>query len=125
MSCLHLFELNCDLRNSRMAATTMHGAIGSIQAHRGYVNASSQNGMGNYSVKMVSKGFGIDMRLLGRSNCCSRSWKLGVVHASTPSVADPVQAPSSNTSSGSQKKSSNLLLLLNVISSVEFIMDAD
>lgn len=95
-----------------MAATTMHSAVGSIQTHRDYISSSSQNGMGNFSVKMVSKGFGIDMRLLGRGNCCSRSWKLGVVHASTSSVADPVQAPSNSNTSDSQKKSNETALIL-------------
>lgn len=94
-----------------MAATTMHSAVGSIQAHKGYISLRSQNGMGNFLVKMVSKGFGIDMSLLGRGKCCSRSWKLGVVHASTSSVFDPVLAPSNGSMSYSQKKSSNLLIL--------------
>ena len=95
-----------------MAATIMRSAVGSIQTHRGHVSSSSQNGTGNFSVKMVSKGFGIDMRLLGRGSC-SRSSKLGVIHASTStsSFADPVQAPSKSSASNSQKKSSNLLIL--------------
>lgn len=96
-----------------MASTAMHSAVGSIQTHRGYMNSSSPNGMGNFSVKMVSKGFGIDMRLLGRGNCCSRSWKLGVVHASMSSVADPIQAPSNSNTSSSQKKPSNLFTFSN------------
>ncbi|XP_020255667.1 uncharacterized protein LOC109832677 isoform X1 [Asparagus officinalis] len=96
----------------RMAATTMHSAIGSVQAHRAQISSSSQNGMGSFSVKMVSKCFGIDMRLLGRGNYCSRGLKLGGVHASTSSIADSVQAPSNSKTTDSQKKSNETALIL-------------
>lgn len=94
-----------------MTSTSLHGAIGSIQNHRG-LSSNSQNGIGNFSVKLVSKGFGIDTRLFERGNSCSRNCKLGVVHASTTSVAYSVQVPLDSSTSDSQKKSNETALIL-------------
>ncbi|KAG1342395.1 2,3-bisphosphoglycerate-dependent phosphoglycerate mutase-like [Cocos nucifera] len=98
----------------RMAATTFHQAIGSIHAHGCDSSFGSQHGIRNLSVNMVSRGFGVDVRLVARGNCCSGSWKLSVTHASNShsSVADPVQIPSKNNSSDSKKKPHETALIL-------------
>ncbi|XP_073105617.1 2,3-bisphosphoglycerate-dependent phosphoglycerate mutase 2-like [Elaeis guineensis] len=95
-----------------MAATTSHQAIGSVRECHGIFG--SRDGIKNLSVKMISKGFGVDVRLITRGNCCPKSWKLGVIHASSShsSVVDPVQIPSKNNSSNSKKKSDETALIL-------------
>ncbi|KAJ6801225.1 uncharacterized protein M6B38_198855 [Iris pallida] len=98
-----------------MAATTLHHTIGSLHSHRSRISSGFQNGVGNFSVTMVTKGFGIDSRLIGRESYCSGRWKLGVVHASSSqsSVADPVQLPyKNNNTCGSRKKSDETALIL-------------
>lgn len=88
-----------------MAATTSYQAIGPVRECRSSFGA--QNGIRNLSVKMVSKGFGVDVRLITRGNCRPESWKLGVIHGSGShsSVVDPEQMLSKNNSSNSKKKS--------------------
>lgn len=91
-----------------MAASTFQHALGTVKFLGWDSSPGSQNGISTFSVKMVSKDFGLDMRLLKRGNCSSGSCKLRMVHAlaSHSSVADPVQAPSNQNSSDSQKKTS-------------------
>ncbi|XP_072980943.1 2,3-bisphosphoglycerate-dependent phosphoglycerate mutase 1-like [Typha angustifolia] len=97
-----------------MAATTFHHALGSIQSHVCYSNSEFQSGRGILSVKMISTGVGVDMRLITRGSRCSGSWKLGAIRASSShsSVADPVQLPSNGNSSDSRKKSNETALIL-------------
>ncbi|KAF8411494.1 hypothetical protein HHK36_004046 [Tetracentron sinense] len=96
-----------------MAAATFHQAIGTIQAN-GCCNASdSQKGFGSFSLRLGSKGFGIDLKMLRRGSCSSSGWKLGVIKASTSHtyVVDPVLSPSNNTND-SRKKSKEAALIL-------------
>ncbi|XP_008808185.2 2,3-bisphosphoglycerate-dependent phosphoglycerate mutase 2-like [Phoenix dactylifera] len=97
-----------------MAVTTFHQATGSIHTHGCRSSFGFQNGIRNYSVNMVSKGFGVDARLIARGNCCSGSCRLSVTRASSShsSVADPVQIPSKNNSSDSKKKPHETALIL-------------
>ncbi|XP_039126402.1 2,3-bisphosphoglycerate-dependent phosphoglycerate mutase 2 [Dioscorea cayenensis subsp. rotundata] len=97
-----------------MAASTFQHALGTVKFLGWDSSPGSQNGISTFSVKMVSKDFGLDMRLLKRGNCSSGSCKLRMVHAlaSHSSVADPVQAPSNQNSSDSQKKTNETALIL-------------
>ncbi|CAL9110833.1 unnamed protein product [Musa textilis] len=100
--------------NDLMASTACYHALGSIQG-QGYDGKTGlRSRLGSFPVKTVSKGVNVEMRLLTRGNCYPRNWKLCVVRASSShsSVADPVQIPSNNNSSDSQKKSSEASLIL-------------
>ncbi|PKA50747.1 2,3-bisphosphoglycerate-dependent phosphoglycerate mutase [Apostasia shenzhenica] len=97
-----------------MEAITFYPAICSIHTHRNQTGSTIlQRGFGA-PVRVVFKGFGVDIRVLGRESCRSDSWKLGVSHASSSHclIADPGSLPCSKDFTESYKKSDEVTLVL-------------
>lgn len=90
------------------SAACLHAAS-SIQA-QGFKGSSTglPNKVGVLPLRMVLKGFSLDMPLLARRGKFPPRLNLHVVRAlsSQSSIADPIEVPSNSNSADSQKKSS-------------------
>lgn len=97
-----------------MAAAAFHQAIGSLQSPRHCDNSNLHHGLGNVSIKLISKDFKIDFRLLGRGSCSFTGKNVSGIKASSAntSVFNPVSSPSNNTTSDSLKKLNEAALIL-------------
>ncbi|KAM7514599.1 hypothetical protein LguiA_004182 [Lonicera macranthoides] len=96
-----------------MAATAFHQAIGTLQS-RGYLYNEINHDCGNASVKLISKGFDVDVRLLRSGSYCSRKRSFSLIKASSSqtTVFNPVSTPSNSTANDSRKKSNEAALIL-------------
>ncbi|KAK9270233.1 hypothetical protein L1049_025810 [Liquidambar formosana] len=97
-----------------MAAIAFHQAVGTLQS-QGYLhNAGFRQEYGNVSVKLISKGFKVDIGLVRRGSYDSGERNFGVIQASTSqsTVFDPVSSPSNNHTNNSRKKSNEAALIL-------------
>ncbi|KAI3672409.1 hypothetical protein L6452_38497 [Arctium lappa] len=97
-----------------MAATAFTGSIGTNQS-RGYVgNSALHQEYGNSSLRLTSKGFKVDLGLLGKERHCSRKRGFCLIQASSSQipVSDQVSTPLNNTKVDSPKKSSEAALIL-------------
>lgn len=92
---------------SRMAATAFHQAIGTLQS-RGYLSNEINHECGNASVKLISKGFNMDVGLLRSGSYCTRKRSFSLIKASSAqtTVFNPISTPSNSTANDSRKKSS-------------------
>ncbi|XP_042407984.1 2,3-bisphosphoglycerate-dependent phosphoglycerate mutase 1-like [Zingiber officinale] len=90
-------------------------AASSIQA-QGFKGSltGSPNKIGVFPLRMVLKGFSLDVPLPERKGNCPRSLNLHVVRSSSSqsSIADPIELPSNSNSADSQKKSTEASLIL-------------
>jgi hypothetical protein len=102
-----------DILIFRMAASAFHQAFGTLQSH-GYLNNSGiRHELGDNSLRLISKGFKVEIGLSRRGCYPSDQRKFGVVQASASqtSVFEPVSSPSKSNTSSSQKKSSKHIIL--------------
>lgn len=94
-----------------MAAATFHQATGMTQSHGEIKVLGRHPEIRNHSMKLILKGFKVELGLSKRE--CNRSGmrNFGAIQASASqsSVADPVLAPSNENNSEPRKKSSKLL----------------
>ncbi|KAG5544354.1 hypothetical protein RHGRI_016940 [Rhododendron griersonianum] len=92
-----------------MAATALHQAIGTLYSHGCFHQEH-----GTASLRLVSNGFRVDIRLLRSESYQSRKRNLVVSQASTSqtSVSNPVSSPSKNATTESRKKSNEAALIL-------------
>lgn len=97
-----------------MAAVASHQAIGALHPHGYLSNSGSRHEYGNTSVKLVSKGFKVDVGLFRCASFNSSERSFGAIQASTShtTVFDPVASPSNNSTNDSRKKSSEAALIL-------------
>ncbi|KAF9610310.1 hypothetical protein IFM89_021980 [Coptis chinensis] len=95
-----------------MATAACHQTFGTIQPHGCCDGSDLRKGLGNWSVKLVPRGFKAEVNSL--RGVYSSGWKLNVIHASSSntSVADPVLSPKSNNASDSKTKTSEAALIL-------------
>ncbi|GLT37231.1 hypothetical protein SLA2020_115630 [Shorea laevis] len=96
-----------------MATAVFHQTAGTLQS-RQLINISGVSDLGNFSVRLVPRGFKVDIRLSKRGNYGSVERKFGVIQASTSStpVFDPVSSPSNASTHESRKKSNEAALIL-------------
>ncbi|CAI9116345.1 OLC1v1017466C3 [Oldenlandia corymbosa var. corymbosa] len=97
-----------------MATAVFQQALGTLQSHGCFGSSGFPPESSNSSLKLISKGFKVDVAFIKSGNHCFRNKSFSVIHASTSqaTVFDPVSAPSSNTTSDSKKKSSEAALIL-------------
>jgi 2,3-bisphosphoglycerate-dependent phosphoglycerate mutase len=98
-----------------MATFAVNQAIGTLQLH-GLLNGSGNHQeLGNYSVKLISKGLNVvDFGLSKRGSLNIGHRRFGVVQAtvSQTSVFNPVLSPSNNSTSDTMKSSNEAALIL-------------
>ncbi|KAK2984675.1 hypothetical protein RJ640_006658 [Escallonia rubra] len=99
-----------------MATTALNQAIGTLQSHGCFSNSGSHRDSLNASVRLISKGFKVEVGLLRRESYCSRKRSFSLVQASSSqtTVFDAVSSPSKSTSTtkDSPKKSNEAALIL-------------
>lgn len=97
-----------------MATTVFQQALGTLQSHSYLSSSGFHQGCGSASVKLISKGFKVDIALMRRGNYCSKKRSFSLVQASTSqtTVFDPVSSQSHKTTNDSKKKSSEAALIL-------------
>lgn len=90
-------------------------SVGTLQSCRNNGNSGLCPDYGHVSFRSVSKGFKVDVGLLRGGSFCSRKRSSCVIQASASqaTVADEASAPSSATTSDSNKKTSMIVHLLN------------
>jgi len=64
-----------------MATAVFHQALGAAQSHQHLQNSGSHYELVNASVKLISKGFKVDIGLPRRGSCSSCKRKFGVLQA--------------------------------------------
>ncbi|XP_062145706.1 2,3-bisphosphoglycerate-dependent phosphoglycerate mutase 1 [Alnus glutinosa] len=97
-----------------MATSAFHQALGTLHSH-GYLNNSGlRHELGDNSLRLISKGFKVEIGLSRRGCYPSDQRKFGVFQASASqtSVFEPVSSPSKSNTSSSQKKSNEVALIL-------------
>lgn len=96
-----------------MAAAVFHQAIGTSQSLGPINNSGCHQEIGNGSMKLIFKGFKVELGLSKRECKCSSLRNFGVIRASSSqtSVADPVLSPSNKNTKEPRKKSSKLFIL--------------
>nr|KJB59101.1 hypothetical protein B456_009G239400 [Gossypium raimondii] len=94
-----------------MANAMLHQTVGTLQLH-GSSGIHFQGG--NNSVRLVPKGFKVEVGFCKRGICSSGEKKFSVIQASASqtSVFDPVLSPSNNGTHESLKKSNEAALIL-------------
>ncbi|KAK3011062.1 hypothetical protein RJ639_010737 [Escallonia herrerae] len=99
-----------------MATTALNQAIGTLQSHGCFSNSGSHRDSLNASVRLISKGFKVEVGLLRRGSYCSRKRSFSLVQASSSqtTVFDAVSSRSESTSTtkDSPKKSNEAALIL-------------
>ncbi|KAH8508806.1 hypothetical protein H0E87_010812 [Populus deltoides] len=97
-----------------MATAVFHQALGTAQSHQHLQNSGSHLEFGNASLKLISKGFKVDIGLSRRGSYSSWKKKFGVIQASASqtSVVQPVSYPPNNSSDELRKKSCEAALIL-------------
>ncbi|TMW91574.1 hypothetical protein EJD97_014158 [Solanum chilense] len=97
-----------------MAATTLNQSVGTLRSCRVNGNSGLCPDIGHVSFRPVSKGFKVDVGLLRGGSFCSRKTSTCVIQASASqaTVFDEASAPSSATTSDSNKKTSEAALIL-------------
>ncbi|XP_058096733.1 2,3-bisphosphoglycerate-dependent phosphoglycerate mutase 1-like [Magnolia sinica] len=97
-----------------MAAAAFHNIVGTLPAHGSCNGSGSQNWVGNFSWRAISKGVSVEIGPSRRVRHCVSGCKLGVIRASTSQtpVFNPVSLPSNNSGNDSRKKSNETALIL-------------
>ncbi|KAF5450851.1 hypothetical protein F2P56_031169 [Juglans regia] len=97
-----------------MAASVFHQAIGTLQSHGHFNNSGLHHEQGDNYMRLISKGFKVEIGLSKRGCYRSVQRNIGVVQASTSqtSVFEPVLSPAKSNASSSQKKSNEAALIL-------------
>ena len=98
----------------RMVAIAFHQTIGTLHS-QGYLNNSDfHHEFRNASVKLIPKGYKVNVGLSKGGSGTSNKRSFSVIQASTAhtSVSGSVTSPSSNSTNGSPKKSSELVYLI-------------
>lgn len=97
-----------------MAAATLHNCIAAVQLDGCSNDYASLKELRNPSLRFISKGFAVDVKLLSNRICSSNQYKMHVIHASSShaSVVDPVLSTSHSTTNNNQKKSSEPIYLI-------------
>lgn len=97
-----------------MAATSFHHAIGTVPSCGYFNNTCGNQENGNASLKLISKGFRLDVAMLRTGTYHSKKQSFCVIQAmgSQTTVFDPVLSPSNGTPSDSKKKSNEAALIL-------------
>ncbi|XAR62180.1 Phosphoglycerate mutase (2,3-diphosphoglycerate-dependent) [Bertholletia excelsa] len=96
-----------------MVTSAFHQAIGTLQSHVYSIDSGFQQGYGNTSLRLISKGFRLDIGLLRRRSYCSKERRfISQASTSQTSVFNPVSSPSSNNIAESRKKSNEAALIL-------------
>jgi len=100
--------LSWGILNFRMATAVFHQALGTAQSHQHLQNSGSRLEFGHASLKLISKGFKVDIGLSRRGSYSSWKKKFGLIQASASqtSVVQPVSYPPNNSSDELRKKSS-------------------
>lgn len=109
----HPYIVNWNILIFRMAASAFHQAIGTLQSHGHFNNSGLHHEQGDNYMRLISKGFKVEIGLSKRGCCRSVQRNIGVVQASTSqtSVFEPVLSPAKSNASSSQKKSSKPVIL--------------
>lgn len=96
-----------------MAAAAFHQAIGTPQSHGNLKNSGRRQEIGNGSMKLIMKGFKVELGLSKRECYRNSTRNFGAIQASISqsSVADPVLSPSDKNTNEPRKKSSKLFIL--------------
>lgn len=95
-----------------MAAATFHQGIGNIPFCGYFNNTCGNQENGNVSLKLISKGFRLDVSMLRTGTYRSKKQSFCGIQAmgSQTTVFDPVLSPLNGMPSDSKKKSSNVNL---------------
>ncbi|KAK1406769.1 hypothetical protein QVD17_38377 [Tagetes erecta] len=102
------------LRPALMAATTVNGSVATIKAH-GYIGKYTfHQDLGNSSLKLITKGFKIDLGLSRKKDywCRKRSSCLIQASFSQATVSDEVSTPVNSTTVEPVKKTREAALIL-------------
>lgn len=94
-----------------MAATTFNGCLRTINSH-GYIgNSALHQEFGNGSLRLTSKGFKINLGVLGKDRFLSSKRSSGLIQASSVQkiVSDQILTPLT-TKADSPKKSSTVMV---------------
>ncbi|GMI77233.1 hypothetical protein like AT1G22170 [Hibiscus trionum] len=94
-----------------MANAMLHQSVGNLQL---LSNSGTRYKVGNKYVRLLPKGFKLEVEFSKRGTYRSRERKFNVIQASASqtSVVDPVLVPSNNGTHESQKKSNEAALIL-------------
>lgn len=94
-----------------MAGTVFQQGLGTLQHHRHFGSSAFYQEYGNESLKLISKGFKVNLSLMSQGSFSSNRRNFSVIQASTShtTIIDPVSTTSNDTSDSKTKTSTRNL----------------
>ena len=89
-----------------MTATAFHKVVGTLQSHGHISNSAPDYECGNFSMRLIPKGFKVEIGVSRGEPSRKRTSILVKSSSSQKTIYDPVSSPLNNASKESPKKSS-------------------